>query len=90
MVPQPYAAGGNQSYLGVLGHNQWLAVLEVDYPDRIYMTSGSRLEMVGSLRLVGGFHGVQTYSRVFLGDEVDNAREGSEGRCLVGPALHHH
>jgi hypothetical protein len=30
------------------------------------MTSGSRLEMVGSPRSVGGFHGVQAYSRVFL------------------------
>jgi hypothetical protein len=30
------------------------------------MTSGSRLEMVGSLRSVGGFHGVQACSRVFL------------------------
>jgi hypothetical protein len=30
------------------------------------MTSGSRLEKVGSLRLVEGFHGVQAYSRVFL------------------------
>jgi hypothetical protein len=29
------------------------------------MTSGSRLEKVCSLRLVGGFHGVRAYSRVF-------------------------
>jgi hypothetical protein len=30
------------------------------------MTSGPRLEMVGSQRSVGGFHGVRVSSRVFL------------------------
>jgi hypothetical protein len=29
------------------------------------MTSGSRLEVVSSLRSVGGFHGVQAYFGVF-------------------------
>jgi hypothetical protein len=29
------------------------------------MTSGSRLKMVGSLRLVGGFHDIRVYSGVF-------------------------
>jgi hypothetical protein len=33
--------------------------------DGIYMTSGSSLEIVIWPRLVGGFHGVQAYSRVF-------------------------
>jgi hypothetical protein len=31
MVPQPYAAVGNWSYLGVLGHNQWPMVPRVIY-----------------------------------------------------------
>jgi hypothetical protein len=30
------------------------------------MTSGSRLEMVGSPSLIGGFHSVRACSRVFL------------------------
>jgi hypothetical protein len=29
------------------------------------MTSGSRLEKLGLPRSLGGFHGVQAYSRVF-------------------------
>jgi hypothetical protein len=33
MVPQPYAAWGNRSYPGVLGHNRWPAVPRVNYPD---------------------------------------------------------
>jgi hypothetical protein len=33
MVPQPYAAGGNRSYPGVLGHNQRPTVPGVNYPD---------------------------------------------------------
>jgi hypothetical protein len=33
MVPQPYAAGGNRSYPGVLGRNQWPAVPRLNYPD---------------------------------------------------------
>jgi hypothetical protein len=34
MVPELYAAGGNRSYLGVLGHNRWLVVPEINYLDR--------------------------------------------------------
>jgi hypothetical protein len=34
--------------------------------DGIYMTSGARLEMVGSPRSVGGFHDVQACSEVLL------------------------
>jgi hypothetical protein len=32
-VPQPYVAGGSQSYLGILGRNQRPAVPGVNYPD---------------------------------------------------------
>jgi hypothetical protein len=34
MVPQPYAARGNRSYLGVLCHNRRPVVPRVNYPDR--------------------------------------------------------
>jgi hypothetical protein len=56
------------------------------------MTSGSRLEIVGLLRSVGGFHGVWAYSGVFrtlsllpgpLGGEVNDARVGSQRDCFV-------
>jgi hypothetical protein len=33
MVPLPSAAGGSRSYPGGLGHNQWPAAPEVNYPD---------------------------------------------------------
>jgi hypothetical protein len=32
-VPQPYATRGNQSYLAVLGRNQWPAIPRVNYPN---------------------------------------------------------
>jgi hypothetical protein len=32
----------------------------------MYMTSGSRLEMIDSPKSVGGFHGVRTCSGVFM------------------------
>jgi hypothetical protein len=32
---------------------------------RVILTNGSRLEMVGSPRSIGGFHGVQVCSKVF-------------------------
>jgi hypothetical protein len=33
MVRRPYAAAGDRSYLGVLGHHQWPMVPEVIYTD---------------------------------------------------------
>jgi hypothetical protein len=51
------------------------------------LTNGSRLEMVGSPRSIGGFHGVQVCSKVFQslslcslglpGSEVNDAYVGS-------------
>jgi hypothetical protein len=60
------------------------------------MTSGSRHEIVDSLRLVGGYHGVWAYSIVFWvpsllpgppSSEVNEARVGSWRDCFVMPLL---
>jgi hypothetical protein len=36
-VPQPFAAGGNQSYPEFLGHNRQPTVLGVNYPDKVHV-----------------------------------------------------
>jgi hypothetical protein len=53
------------------------------------MTNGSRLEMVGSPRLVSRLPRCSGMFWSILGNEVNDAREGSRGRCLVGPPLLH-
>jgi hypothetical protein len=51
------------------------------------MTSGSICEIIDSLRSLGGFHVVRRVFWSLLGDEVGDAREGSQRRCPVGSAL---
>jgi hypothetical protein len=64
------------------------------------MTSGSKLEMVGSQRSIGGFHSVWVSSGVFFwpsrcslrllsppGDEVDDTWVDSCRGCFVGSFL---
>jgi hypothetical protein len=62
------------------------------------MTSGSRLEIVGSLRSVEGFHDVRACSRIFQalyllpappphGGEANDARVGSQRDCFVTSLL---
>jgi hypothetical protein len=53
MVPQPYAAGGNRSNLGVLGHNRRLMVPKVNYPTVAPEPSVERVAGAGH-SMVGG------------------------------------
>jgi hypothetical protein len=51
------------------------------------MTSGSRLEMVGSSRSVRGFHGGRACSGVFLVMRWTMLENVLEGHCPMGPAF---
>jgi hypothetical protein len=64
------------------------------------VTSGPKLEMVGSWRSVGGFYGIRVRSGVFFwpsgcslqhpglpADEVDDVRVNSCRGCFVGSLL---
>jgi hypothetical protein len=45
IIPQPYATGGNQSYLGVMGHNRWPVLPGVNYPDTASIRARSGLNI---------------------------------------------
>jgi hypothetical protein len=85
-LPEGYGAFYSQEAAGQLQANYFYI------HEGIYITSGSRLEVVGSLRSVGGFHGVQAYFGVFclslsslalLGGEVSDAQVGSQRDCYA-------
>jgi hypothetical protein len=65
MVPQPYAAVGNRSYLGVLGRNRQPTVPGVIYPDSSPEPSVERVARAAhsTVGRIGSHMVLQTLSR---------------------------